>query len=148
MSNKENEEENKELSKEEGTLKKIGEFKDKNIQLRLLELHKLDLERDKVCDDKYDKANREKLQNELQGKERTAYFVCCIVLCNINGKYETFEGRTYGEITTDERGSTEFGYDCIFFSDDLKKTFGEASEEEKNGVSHRGRAIKKMLEIL
>ena len=95
-----------------------------------------------------DKANREKLQNELQGKERTAYFVCCIVLCNINGKYETFEGRTYGEITTDERGSTEFGYDCIFFSDDLKKTFGEASEEEKNGVSHRGRAIKKMLEIL
>jgi len=59
MSKQENEEEKKEITKDELTLKKIGEFKDKNIQLRLLELLKLDLERDKVCEDKYDKANRE-----------------------------------------------------------------------------------------
>jgi nucleosome assembly protein 1-like 1 len=59
MSKKENEEEKKEITKEEATLKKIGEFKDKNVQLRLLELLNLDLERDKVCEDKYDKANRE-----------------------------------------------------------------------------------------
>ena len=92
-----------------------------------------------------DEDNRRKLLKELEGKDRNAYFVCMIVVYYSNNKYKTFEGRTYGKITTEEIGKKDFGYDCIFYSDDLNKTFGEATEEEKNRVSHRGRAIEKML---
>lgn len=92
-----------------------------------------------------DQANRSKLQKELEGKDKSAYFVCTIVVYYPNGKYKVFEGKTYGEIITEEKGSKEFGYDCIFYSKELNKTFGEATEEEKNSVSHRGRAIKEML---
>ena len=64
------------------------------------------------------------------------------------GEYKTFEGRTYGKIIDEELGSKDFAYDCIFLSDDLNKTFGQAEEEEKNSVSHRSRAIKRLLEVL
>lgn len=90
-------------------------------------------------------ANRDKLQNELEGKDRSAYFVCTIVVYYPNGNYKTFIGKTYGKIIEEERGKKDFGYDCIFYSNDLNKTFGEALEEEKNSVSHRGRAIAEML---
>lgn len=93
-------------------------------------------------------ANRKKLLENLEGKEnREAYFVCNIVLYYPNNKYLSVEGKTYGTITHEEIGSREFGYDCIFLSKDLEKTFGEATNDEKNKVSHRGRAIKKLLEI-
>lgn len=92
-----------------------------------------------------DQANRNKLQKELEGKEKSAYFICTIVVYYPNGQYKVFEGKTYGEIIAKEKGSKEFGYDCIFYSNELNKTFGEATEEEKNSVSHRGRAIKEML---
>ena len=59
-----------------------------------------------------------------------------------------FVGRTYGEITTQKIGDESFGYDCLFMSADLKKTFGEASAEEKGKVSHRGRALEKLKEWL
>ena len=93
-----------------------------------------------------DEANRAKLQVELEGKDRIAYFICTIVVYYPNGEYKVYEGKTYGKITTEEFGKKDFGYDCIFFSDELGKTFGEATEEEKNSVSHRGRAINKMLQ--
>ena len=95
-----------------------------------------------------DTDNRAKLLKELEGKDRSAYFVCTIVVYYPDGDYKTFEGKTYGQITEEEIGKKDFGYDCIFLSDDLKKTFGEATEEEKNSVSHRGRAIVKMLQEL
>ena len=91
------------------------------------------------------KANRNKLQTELIGKKRDAYFVCTIVIVYPSGEHKTFEGKTYGKITEEELGKKDFGYDCIFYSNDLNKTFGEASEDEKNSVSHRGRAIKEMV---
>ena len=91
------------------------------------------------------KANRAKLIKNLQGKDRKAFFICTIVVYYPDGTYKSFEGRTYGQIIDEERGNTEFGYDCIFLSDDLGKTFGEATEDEKNKVSHRGRAIEKMV---
>ena len=93
-------------------------------------------------------ANRDKLQKELEGKEKTAYFVCTIVVYYPDGSHKTFVGKTYGKIIEEERGKKDFGYDCIFYSDDLNKTFGEALEEEKNSVSHRGRAIDKMLKSM
>ena len=91
-------------------------------------------------------ANRKKVLDNLIGKEdRTAYFACSIVLYHPNGNYITAEGKTYGSITTQEIGSKEFGYDCLFLSDDLGKTFGEATSQEKNSVSHRARAISNLF---
>ena len=88
-----------------------------------------------------DQANRDKLLEKLEEKlDRTANFEC--VICYMSNKEtKLFIGRTYGEITTEEIGDTSFGYDCIFKSADLQKTFGEASKEEKDSISHRGRAI-------
>lgn len=95
-----------------------------------------------------DQKNREKLQKELEGKKRDAYFVCTIMVYYPNGEHKTFVGKTFGKITECELGKKGFGYDCIFYSNDLKKTFGEATEEEKNSVSHRGRAIQEMMKDL
>ena len=95
-----------------------------------------------------DQANRDKLINDLKNKENDDYFNCTIVLYYPDDTYKTFVGKTYGFIIEEERGKTDFGYDPIFYSKDLNKTFGEASEEEKNSVSHRGRALKEMLKEL
>ena len=95
-----------------------------------------------------DKANRDKLINNLKDKDRSAYFNCTLVLYHIDGTYDYREGKTYGKIIDDERGDTSFGYDCIFLSDDLNKTFGEATSEEKNGVSHRSRALSQIKELI
>lgn len=89
-----------------------------------------------------DKANRAKLLKELTGnKRRRARFCCAVALCFPNGKEITATGETCGEILQEETGSNGFGYDSLFFSDDLQKSFGEASDKEKNAVSHRGRAL-------
>ena len=81
-------------------------------------------------------------------KHRFRSVVCFICLFKNDNDYKFFEGRSYGEIIDEEKGSTEFGYDTIFYSTELNKTFGEASSEEKNSVSHRGRAIEKLKEVL
>ncbi len=95
-----------------------------------------------------DVANRAKLLQELSGKTRDAKFVCAIAIIYPDGHNESVIGETFGEITATEQGDGGFAYDSIFFSQDLNKTFGEASEEEKNRVSHRGRAIKQLRERL
>lgn len=92
--------------------------------------------------------NRNKLIEDLKDKDKTAYFNSTIVLYHIDGTYEYKEGRTYGKIIEEELGDTSFGYDCIFLSDDLGKTFGEASSEEKNSVSHRARALEQIKELI
>lgn len=94
------------------------------------------------------KANRDKLIKELNEKDKTAYFICTIVLYHIDGTYEYKEGKTYGKIINEELGDTSFGYDAIFLSDELNKTFGEASSEEKNSVSHRARALEQIKELI
>ena len=60
----------------------------------------------------------------------------------------TVEGRCDGLIMRSESGSGGFGYDPLFFSTDLGKSFGEASMDEKNSVSHRGRALRLFKEKL
>lgn len=93
-----------------------------------------------------DKENRALLLKNLEQKEnRAAYFACAIVLITADGKEYTAVGKSYGEILTEERGENGFGYDPLFYSRELKKTFAEASEEEKNSVSHRGRALEALL---
>ena len=89
-----------------------------------------------------DKSNRALLLKNMQGvAERSAYFACAIALVCPDGREWTAEGKTYGRILSEEQGEGGFGYDPIFFSDDLKKSFGIATAEEKNTVSHRYRAL-------
>ena len=98
-----------------------------------------------------DKANVAKLLKNLEpykGKERSAHFVTCMVIAYPNGKIKSVEGRTDGEITTSPSGNNGFGYDPVFYSYDLKKVFAEATPEEKNSVSHRGRALQKIIPII
>ena len=93
-----------------------------------------------------DKANRDLLLKNLNGVEnRRAYFACALALVYPNGEMITAEGRVYGNILHEEDGEGGFGYDCIFESEDLKKSFGVASAEEKNTVSHRFRALQALL---
>jgi len=95
-----------------------------------------------------DKANRSKLLDKLSGVgDRKAYFNCTLVELFPDGSYITCDGKTYGDITEEEIGDTSFGYDCLFRSNELNKTFGEASSEEKNSVSHRGRAIESLKKL-
>lgn len=87
-------------------------------------------------------ANRKLLLKRLDGiSGREAHFESAVCLCLPDGKTYFGTGRTYGRILQEEIGENGFGYDCLFFSDDLKKSFGLATEQEKNSVSHRYRAL-------
>jgi XTP/dITP diphosphohydrolase len=94
--------------------------------------------------------NRNKALKALEGiprKKRTARFRCVIALTR-DGIDEHFEGAVEGVILDHEIGEKGFGYDSIFFCLELNKTFAEADVEEKNRVSHRGRAVKALAERL
>ena len=94
-----------------------------------------------------DKENRDLLLKNMQGIEnRRAWFTSSVVLVYPDGRELVAEGHTYGNILTEEQGEGGFGYDCLFESDDLKKSFGLATAEEKNKVSHRYRALMALLE--
>lgn len=94
-----------------------------------------------------DEKNIDKLLENLKDKEnRKAKFVSSLVLYYPDGKIITAEGETLGEILFERKGTNGFGYDPVFYSQDLKKSFGEATDEEKNTVSHRYRAAVKLFE--
>ena len=84
------------------------------------------------------------LKNLSGEKNRKAHFTSAVAFVYPDGREIVVEGHTYGTITHEERGTGGFGYDCLFFSDDLQKTFAEATAEEKNTVSHRYRALKEL----
>lgn len=93
--------------------------------------------------------NRKLLLKNMQGvTNRSAHFTCAVVLVFPDGGEYSYEGRTYGKINEEERGENGFGYDSLFLSDDLHKTFAEATDEEKNTVSHRGRALRGLMNLL
>ncbi len=86
--------------------------------------------------------NRKLLLKNMENKrERTARFKCAVCLYFPDGKALFGEGACEGEILLCEEGQNGFGYDSLFYSYDLKKSFGNSSAEEKNSVSHRKRAI-------
>lgn len=96
-----------------------------------------------------DRANRLLLLKNMEDeRNRRAYFQSAIALVYPDGKCLIAEGRTYGNILYEETGENGFGYDCVFESEDLGKSFGVASAEEKNAVSHRFRALQKLSEML
>lgn len=99
-----------------------------------------------------DAANRKKLLSELKNlknpDERKARFVSSVVLYKRGGEVVSGMGETYGIIGFKEEGENGFGYDSLFVSDDLGKSFGVATAEEKNAVSHRKRALIDLLRHL
>ncbi len=97
-----------------------------------------------------DLARNQKLLTEMQDKtNRTAYYECIIAIYDPRThSLSTCRGRTNGTILDQPIGSHGFGYDPIFYSLDLKKSFGQATTSEKNQVSHRGRALVKVKQIL
>lgn len=96
-----------------------------------------------------DEKNNQLLLDSLQGKlDRNARFVSAVVLYEQKGSYISAKGECKGEIMHNFMGKGGFGYDPLFFSSELNKTFGQASSKEKNRVSHRGRALGKLVEKL
>lgn len=92
-----------------------------------------------------DAKNRQTLLKNMQGKQnRAAHFTSALALVYPDGRVITCEGHTYGKILFEEQGTGGFGYDSLFESDDLGKSFGLATAEEKNAVSHRFRALQKL----
>lgn len=95
--------------------------------------------------------NRMKLMEALRGlpaERRGARFVCTVAIGWPDGSVKVVEGRCEGSITEKESGGRGFGYDPIFWVSECGKTFAELSPEEKNRISHRGRAVRSAMEIL
>ncbi|MFA4844504.1 MAG: RdgB/HAM1 family non-canonical purine NTP pyrophosphatase [Candidatus Margulisiibacteriota bacterium] len=80
--------------------------------------------------------------------DRGAKFVCVIAIAYPSGKIRTVKGVCRGRITREMQGKHGFGYDPVFRPCGYKKTFAEMSAVEKNRISHRGRALRKLREIL
>lgn len=85
---------------------------------------------------------------ESANKSRSAHFSCVISLAYPDGKYEIFEGRVDGHIAEKKQGNGGFGYDPIFIPDGFDKSFAELGSEVKNNISHRARAMQKLLAYL
>ncbi len=103
-------------------------------------------------DAEVDAANNAELVRRLAGAtgvRRGARYRCVLVYLSQPGAVPvTLEGACAGRILKEPRGEGGFGYDPYFFSDELGKTFGEATAEEKDRVSHRGRALRALAESL
>ncbi len=102
----------------------------------------------------YDTSYREKNANlihRLEGVEkekRTARFVCAIAAAFPDGSHEVERGTIEGYIGWEERGENGFGYDPIFYLYENDRSTAELSPDEKNEISHRGKALRKMKEVL
>jgi len=95
------------------------------------------------------KDNRVKMLKEMKGRlNRKAQFRTICALVSSDGLIATTEGIVEGKIAEEEFGDNGFGYDAIFRADETGKTFGEMTLLEKEKISHRSRAFKKMIPIL
>jgi len=98
-------------------------------------------------EDADDQNNVRKLLRELkdiEGQDRRARFVCCIVFALPDGRRKTFTGYANGEIAKKPKGFNGFGYDPIFYPAGGSRTFAEMTDGEKDEMSHRGKALKKL----
>lgn len=96
-------------------------------------------------------ANNQKLLQELKGlpmEKRTARFVTVAAMALPNGIVYLREGTVEGYIATDYQGDNGFGYDPLFIVKDLNKTMAQLTPEEKNQISHRGKAFAQMAEVI
>ena len=87
-------------------------------------------------------ANNALLLKNLEGvDDRRANFTCCVALVDPDGGEHILTGRCYGAIAHEASGVGGFGYDPLFIPDGYSKSFAELSADEKNAISHRGRAL-------
>ena len=103
-----------------------------------------------ITKDHDSEANMRKLLYKLKGRvgeERKAQFRTSIALI-YHGEVHLFNGTVKGHIMEEKRGTTGFGYDPIFQPEGYDRTFAEMTSEEKNSISHRGRAVEKLVEFL
>ena len=104
--------------------------------------------RDDLSGQDLDDANNSKLLNALRGMEDTsASYSCAAAFVDDDGECVA-TGETHGSIVLEPRGNGGFGYDPYFFSSELNQTFGEAGIEQKQVVSHRGRAFRALVGAL
>ncbi len=92
-----------------------------------------------------------KLLENLKGysfEQKTARFISCVSVLMPSGETKSFIGECEGYITDEKRGTNGFGFDPLFWVEDYKKTFAEITDEEKNKISHRRRALQKLKEYL
>ena len=90
------------------------------------------------------------LKNLADKQDRSGAFVCCIACVfpeDLSQGY-FFEGRTEGEILHTYRGEGGFGYDPLFYYPEMGKTFAEMTAQEKNSISHRGKALRQLVDFL
>jgi XTP/dITP diphosphohydrolase len=100
---------------------------------------------------KSDQRNNEKLLREMQGvSDRRAHYYCVLLLLHHAGDPQPLiaEGEWHGEIAHEERGDGGFGYDPLFWLPALNKMSAELSRDEKHAISHRGKALRVLLEKL
>lgn len=99
--------------------------------------------------DRHDpEANTQKILHSLEGRDdRRAQFRTAIALI-LNGEEHVFEGVVEGFISTEKRGTEGFGYDPVFIPEDTGLTFAELGTDVKNRISHRARAVAKLVEYL
>lgn len=97
-----------------------------------------------------DEENTDKLLNELEktgSKNRRAAFICVIAVSDDKGKTQYLaKGVCYGTIAEKPKGTNGFGYDPVFIPDDFDKTFGELSRNLKQKISHRAKALRKIID--
>ena len=93
-------------------------------------------------------ANLMKRLEGVEDEKRTARFVCAIAVAMPDGTVDTQTGIIEGRIGYEEKGEGGFGYDPIFYVPEFGKTTAELSEDEKNAVSHRGKALRAIRERL
>ena len=89
-----------------------------------------------------------RLLRDVPSAERGARFVCVMVLASRGRVIGEFRGEVRGRIGLEPRGASGFGYDPLFYYRPLRRTFAELPAEAKNGVSHRGRAVRKLRAFL
>lgn len=81
-------------------------------------------------------------------EDRSAYFTSVLALAYPDGRVELFEGTVEGSVCWPPRGLAGFGYDPMFIPEGYDKTFGEMSADEKHAISHRARAVEKLMQYL
>jgi XTP/dITP diphosphohydrolase len=98
----------------------------------------------------YEKNNKKLLDllKNTEDKDRGAKFVCVMVLIMSKDKVIKVRGEAAGRILREAKGENGFGYDPLFYVEEYGKTFAEMTNEEKNSISHRGRALEKLREAL
>lgn len=96
-----------------------------------------------------DDQNVNKLLEKIKSiKDRDAKFICVVVLAYPGGTTKLFKGTCNGVIIDEKRGNNGFGYDPVFYLPEMKKTMAELDSADKNEISHRAKAVKKLINYI